>query len=114
MGTSMTIQSLMTGCTAGRSFFGGGGLMALVAVGWPLPMTAKPAGDLAFGAEVLGDEPWDGVSTLDGLGAFGLVDGGVGTGSTGIGTGLLQGIAFGVSTGFGVSTTGFGGGGMLL
>jgi len=111
----MTMQSLMTGCTAGRSFFGGGGLMRLAVVGGPFPMIARPEGDLAFGgAEAFGEEARTGVSTLDGLGAFGLVGGGVGVGSLETRTGLLGADTFGASAGFVVSTTGFGGGGMLL
>lgn len=88
--------------------------MRLAVVGGPLPMTARPEGDFAFGcAGAFGEEACVGVSTLDGLGALGLVGGRVGAGSFAVGVALAT-ATFGASTEFGVSTIGLGGGGMLV
>lgn len=95
--------------------------MRLAAVGGPLPITVKPegklvfGGDLAFeGAEAFGGVVRVGVSTFGGLGALGFDGGGVCAGSLLTIIGVLDAVAFGASTGFGVFTTGLGGGGMLL
>jgi len=87
--------------------------MRLALVGGPPPITASPEGDLAFEAGALEDEVVVGVSTLDDLITFGFDGGGVGSGSPGTGPGLLGPTDFGASVDFGVSRTGFGGGGIL-